>query len=391
MKLARGGITFPKGFYAIGKKAGIKARKKDLCVIYSDNLANAAGCFTTNTVKAPPVIVSIGKLKNGKAQAVVVNSGCANACTGKRGLKDAEKTVELTAKELGVEQENVVVASTGLIGSYLPMDKVKRALTGIQKQLGRSEFHSRSAADSIMTTDTKRKEIALNVNGIRFGAMAKGSGMIKPDMATMLCFITTDAVAPAKICGKALKVAVAKTFNMVSVDGDMSTNDAVVLLANGASGRALPEKKFRQAIEFICENMAKKIAADGEGATKIMEVNVINAKSEKSAKELALAVVDSSLVKSALFGEDPNWGRIMSSIGSTKESFDPNKVDIFFGKVAAVKKGVEAKSSKKNLERALTGKEIKITINLNNGTKQAKAWGCDLTYKYVEINADYHT
>ncbi len=391
MKIIKGGITFPKGFYAIGEKAGIKLRKKDLCVIYSKQEAIAAGCFTSNQVKAAPVIVSKEKLENGIAQAIVVNSGCANACTGKKGLKDSKKTVEIAAKELNLNEKNVLVASTGLIGSFLPMDKIKKALFGIKQKLGKGHFYSHSAAEAIMTTDAMEKEIAVKVNGISFGAMAKGAGMINPNMATMLCFISTDAIVSKKTCKKVLKEVVEKSFNMISVDGDMSTNDSVFLLANGASGKKISEKKLKQALELICLDMAKKIVSDGEGATKVIEAKVVNASSDKSAKVLALAIVNSPLVKTAVFGEDVNWGRVMATIGSTGNKFNSEKVDVFFGNIKVVGKGIEVKFDNEKLKKILTGNNVPITVKINNGKKQATAWGCDLTYKYVGINSAYHT
>ncbi|MFH1256646.1 MAG: bifunctional glutamate N-acetyltransferase/amino-acid acetyltransferase ArgJ [Candidatus Diapherotrites archaeon] len=390
MKLVRGGISFPKGFYAVGKKAGIKLRKKDLSVIYSESPANAAGCFTLNTVKAAPVIICMERLKKGKAQAIVANSGCANACTGKKGLDDAKKIAATAAKELKVDEQLVLVASTGLIGSFLPVGKIKRALHGIMRKLGKSNFFSHAAAEAIMTTDDERKELALRENGVRFGAMAKGAGMIMPNMATMFCFITTDAIASSKLCERALKKAVEKSFNRLSIDGDMSTNDSAILLANGASGKKLPDRKFFAAIEFICTEMAKKMAEDGEGATKMIEAEVLGVKTEKAAKAMALSIVNSALVKSAVFGEDPNWGRVLAAIGSTKEKFNPEKAGVFLNGIAVARKGVGVKFNKIRMEKALAGKKVKITVKLGEGRKKATAWGCDLTYEYVEINAAYH-
>lgn len=368
-----GGVTTPKGFLAAGIFCGIKkSKKKDLALISSEKIASAAGVFTKNTVKAAPVVLDMGLIKMGLAQNIIINSGNANCSTGALGLKNAQIMAEATGPL-------TLVASTGVIGVQLPIDVIKTGIKKLKNVLSKSG--GRSAAEAILTTDTFKKEIAvkIKINGrdIYIGAMAKGSGMIHPDMATMISVITTDANISPTALKKALSAAVQNSFNMISVDGDMSTNDCVFILANGMSGsKEIKEKSkefklFLQALDYICKYLAKEIVKDGEGATKIFEVNVIGAKNDAEAKILARAVTNSNLVRTAIYGSDPNWGRIMAALGSTGIKFDPDLVEVTMDN--------------------LKSKVVLIKINLNSGSFNAIAWGCDLTEGYIKINARYHT
>src|SRR3990167_4616302 len=326
MQLLKNSVCAPKGFKALGKHIGIKkSGSLDLAVIVSEVLSDAAAVYTSNKVKGAPLIVTKSHLKNGKAQAIVVNSGIANVCTGKKGLEDAGETAKLAARELGIKENDVVVASTGLIGAYLPMDKIRSGLKNIKSHLSTNS----EVAKAILTTDTVEKEIAVKVDNFTIGAIAKGSGMIHPNMATMLCFITTDAKMPSKKLSAMLKNSVNKSFNMISVDMDQSTSDMVVILANGMAGKA-DEKKFQKALDFACIELAKKIAKDGEGATKLIEINAKNAKTEEDAKKIAKSIINSNLRKCAIFGKDVNWGRIMCAIGNSGAKFNESFIDIYF-------------------------------------------------------------
>lgn len=398
-----GGVTAPKGFLAAGVHCGIKKYKKDLAVIYSEVLATAAGVFTTNKVKAAPVRITMENLSDGKAQAIVVNSGNANACTGERGLKDAREMAELVAQKLGLNPHDVVVASTGVIGISMPMDKVRQGIEQCCKSI--SVYGGADAATAIMTTDTFRKEMAvkLEIGGktVTIGGMTKGSGMIHPNMATMLCFITTDANIEAKALKKALKDATAKSFNMISVDGDTSTNDMAVVLANGLAGNQLitcgteDYELFYRGFETLCIELAKMMARDGEGATKFMEVQVKNAPDEISAIRAARAVTRSNLVKTAIFGEDANWGRIICAVGYSGIDFNPDLVDIYIsskaGEMILAENGIGLNFSEDKAKEILSEKEIKVIVDLKQGDGCATAWGCDLSYDYVKINGSYRT
>ncbi len=386
--LKRGGICSPAGFYSLGENIGIKKSKKDFCVIFTEKPANAAGVFTKNDVKGAPVIVSSRKIRSGKAQAIVVNSGIANVCTGRRGIRDAEETTRLVARELGVEERLVLVASTGLIGAFLPMGKIREGVKGIKKRLGRDSI---TAAEAIMTTDLLKKHVAVRVGKATIGAMAKGSGMINPNMATMLAFITTDADIPAPKLRQMLKASVDKSFNMVTVDNDTSTSDSVFMLANGFAKGKVDYGQFWKALDYVCLELAKMVAMDGEGATKLVEVAVKNAASEKQARLVAKTVVGSNLVKSAMFGNDPNWGRIVCAAGYSKASVKPEKMSVFIGSKKIVSRGIGTKFNEKEISGLLKKKLVKITIDLGSGKKSATAYGCDLTYDYVKINADYST
>ena len=387
MQLLKNNVCAPKGFKALGKAAGIKkSGNLDLAVIYSDKLADAAAVYTSNKVKGAPLIVTKKHLSNGKAQAIIVNSGIANVCTGKIGIKNAEDTAKIAAKELEINAVDVLVASTGLIGAYLPMDKIKSGLNGIKKALTANS----SAAKAIMTTDTIEKEIAVKIGNFTIGAIAKGSGMIHPNMATMLCFITTDAKISSKKLVKFLKNSVSKSFNMMSVDMDTSTSDMAIILANGLAGK-VDENKFQNALDYVCMELAKKIARDGEGATKLVEVEVKNAATKSDAQKLAKSIIASSLVKCAIFGNDPNWGRLMCAMGNSNAKFKENLVDIYFGGERMAGNGTASNFNLEKIRKLMDTGTLKITIDVRQGKESATAYGCDMTYDYVKINARYST
>lgn len=398
LKKINGSITAPKGFKASGMHCGIKkSGKKDIALIYSEVPANAAATFTSNKVKAAPILVSMDHIKSGKARAIIANSGCANACTGDDGLEDAQMMVKAAASALNVHSREVLVASTGTIGTRLPMKNILNAVRALSKKLSTSG--GIEAADAILTTDTRRKEIAVRLTAggsvITIGGIAKGSGMIAPNMATLFSFITTDANIPSFKLKMYLKEAVDRSFNMTVVDRDTSTNDCVFILANGMAKNKLllwkDEKDFKQALFFVCEYLAKEIARDGEGATKLIEVRVAGARSEKDAKLIARSVAGSDLVKSAIFGEDPNFGRIMAAVGYSGADIKQELVNVFIGNIQVVNGGRAVLFNQKNAAKYLKGREVLINIMLGQGTSIATAWGCDLTYDYVKINAKYHT
>ena len=386
MKPLAGSIGNVPGFTSLGKHIGIKKGKLDFAVIYSDVVCSAAAVYTKNRVKGAPLYVTMEHLKDGKAQAIVVNSGVANVCTGRKGVEDARRTAALAARELGIKKEDVLVASTGMIGAYLPMGKIKRGIAGIRGKLSKES----RAADAILTTDIVRKEACVRGGGFTVAGIAKGSGMIHPCLATMLAFICTDAdVAPLKLSAM-LKKAVADSFNMMTVDMDTSTSDMCIVLANGHAGE-VDGQKFQQALTHVCTALARKIARDGEGASKLLVVTVKNAADEKSAKKLAKAVVGSNLVKCAIYGNDPNWGRLLCAMGNSGAAFDERKVDVHFGKKAIVRGGVAAKTDREEIRRLMDKKELQITIGMNAGKAQATAYGCDMTEDYVRLNAHYST
>lgn len=399
-QVVKGGMTYPKGIKAAGVKCGIRFNKKDLALIYSEKVADAWGTFTTNKFKAAPLVVTEKNLSlsGGKLQAILINSGIANACTGERGLKDAWETVNYVSEGLKIDKEYVAVTSTGKIGEFLLMKKIEDGLKEAISKLSTSG--GTEAAEAILTTDTKKKEIAINfkLNGeeVRIGGMAKGSGMIHPNMATMLGFITSDISIKGELLQEALKQVVEKTFNMVSIDGDTSTNDMVLLMANGFAGNKLIDKKdvdyykFLSALQHVAEYLAKCIAKDGEGATKMIEVEAQNAVSFGNAKKVAKAVINSPLVKTAIFGKDPNWGRILAAVGYSGAEVIPDKVDLYL-KEKIVEDGQPLTFSRQKLHEYLeSSDEIKIIIDLKMGEVNATAWGCDLTYDYVKINTKYN-
>jgi glutamate N-acetyltransferase/amino-acid N-acetyltransferase len=398
-QIIKEGITYPIGIKAAGINCGIRLNRKDLALIYSDKLADAAAMYTTNKFKAAPLVVTEKNLSlsGGKLKAVLINSGIANACTGEKGLKDAWETVSYVSEGLNIKKEYVAVFSTGKIGEFLPLNKIK---TGVEKAISGLDYAGgEEAAEAILTTDTRKKEAAVNfvIEGkeVRIGGMAKGSGMINPHMATMLGLVSSDISISQELLKSALQQVVEKTFNMISVDGDTSTNDMVVLMANGlAENRMIKEKddnyyKFYQALYLVIEYLAKCIVKDGEGATKMIEVEVKNALSFAEAKKVAKAVINSPLVKTAIFGNDPNWGRILAAVGYSGAEVVADKVDLYL-KEKIVENGQPLKFSRQNIHEYLgSSKEIKIVIDLKMGEENATAWGCDLTYDYVKINTKY--
>lgn len=403
MKFINGGVCAAKGFSANGIHCGIRKNrtKKDLSLIFSSKIANVAAVYTTNLVKGAPLVVTKNHIENGKAQAIICNSGNANTCNA-NGVEIAEKTCELLAKELKIDSKDVVVASTGVIGQEMSLEPFEKGMNALVSGLG---DNSNAAEEGIMTTDTIAKSVAVafEIDGIecKIGGIAKGSGMIHPDMATMLVFITTDCAISNEMLSKALKSDIQSTFNMVSVDGDTSTNDMVVMLANGEAKNAeiTSEGKafdiFMKALNSVTIALCKMIAGDGEGATKLIECNVCGAKNEDIAKKVAKSVICSSLVKSAMFGADANWGRVLCAIGYSKCDVDVSKIDVEFvantGKILVCKNGSGVEFSEELAKQILLEKEVNIDINLNDGTSKATAWGCDLTYDYVKINGDYRT
>lgn len=383
----KNGLNKVKGIYSLGKSIGIKKGKKDLGIIFSEKICNAAAVYTKNKVKGASIYIDKNHLKNKEAQAIVVNSGIANVATGKKGIKDAEEICKLVAKELGIKKNNVIISSTGVIGYYLPMEQIKKGVIGIKNLLGKN---SDQFAQAIMTTDDYKKQIAVKVGKAVVAGVAKGAGMINPDMATMLAYIVTDAYTPKNKVYNMLKNAVDKSFNMISVDNDTSTSDTVVLMANGLAGK-INLAKLQEAIDFICIELAKMIAADGEGATKLIQADVYNAKTEEDAKIAAKAIIGSNLVKCAMFGNDPNWGRIICALGYSGANFNPEKIAVSLNNTIVFKNGKGIKFDFSKLKNSLKKKIIKVSADLNNGNKKATAYGCDMTYDYVELNSAYHT
>lgn len=402
-----GGITAPKGFLASGLNAGIKNQtKKDMAMVFSSTPCAAAGVFTTNLVKAAPVkwdkeIVTTSPY----VQAVVVNSGIANACTGAEGLGYCADTAAEAAAALNIPKTAVLVASTGVIGKQLPIDKIKSGVTALSKVLGSSREDAKLAAEAIMTTDTKSKEVActLELGGkqVTVAGMCKGSGMIHPNMCTMLCFVTTDVAISYELLQKALSEDVVDTFNMISVDGDTSTNDTVLVMANGQAENTPITKEgedyktFCEALHFIMLELSKKIAGDGEGCTCLFEATVIGAKDKNQARTIAKSVVCSSLTKAAVFGHDANWGRILCAMGYSGAQFDPEVVDIWLeskaGTIKIVENGIATDYSEETATKILSEEEVIAKMDIKEGNETATAFGCDLTYEYVKINGDYRS
>lgn len=394
------GVTFAKGFTAAGVKAGIKkSGNLDVAVIYTKTQAVVAGTFTQNKVAAAPVYVSKEVVATGTAHAIVANAGCANACTGQQGLDDAHKMAQIAADELGVNADDVIVGSTGVIGVSLPMDKLEAGIKDAVANL--SADGSGNAGRAIITTDTHSKsvtcEFELSGKTVRMGAIAKGSGMIRPNMATMLCYITTDIAIEQALLQKAVSGCVEKSFNMISVDGDMSTNDMVIVLANGEANNAkITEENadyqiFFDKLMMLCTELAKQIAADGEGASKFLTINVKGAKSFADAKTVGMAIANSPLVKTAFFGEDPNWGRVICAVGYSGADMVPEKTVVKFGGITIFANGTGATYDEKALAHVMKEKDIVIDIELNMGQEDATVWSCDLSYEYVKINGEYHT
>ena len=403
MKIISGGVCAAKGFTANGVHCGIRKNrtKKDLSLIFSEVKASAAAVYTTNLVKGAPLVVTKSHLSDGYAQAVICNSGNANTCNA-NGIEIAEEMSNLIASELNISSSDIVVASTGVIGQPLDITPIKNGIPSLVEGLGQN---GDAAAEGIMTTDTVPKEVAVSfeIDGVecKIGGIAKGSGMIHPNMATMLVFITTDCAISPEMLQKALSSDIADTFNMVSVDGDTSTNDMVCVLANGMAGNTEIDNNdekfetFMKALNTVTVHLCRMIAGDGEGATKLLECSVIGAKDKEIAKIVAKSVICSSLTKAAMFGADANWGRVLCAIGYSGADVDVNKIDVSFisnkGEIPVCKNGAGIDFSEEKAKEILLEKEITISVNLNDGECSSTAWGCDLTYEYVKINGDYRT
>ncbi|MTV49411.1 bifunctional glutamate N-acetyltransferase/amino-acid acetyltransferase ArgJ [Heliobacillus mobilis] len=398
--VVQGNVTSPAGFQGAGIAAGIKKPGiLDMALIVSEVPAAAAAVYTTNKVQAAPLQVTKEHIAAGPLKAVVVNAGNANACNGERGLVDARQMTVKTAEVLGIDAQAVAVASTGVIGQPMPMEKILAGIDSLGCAL--SPDGGEVASRAIMTTDlvpkTGKVEVVIGGKTVTIGGMAKGSGMIHPNMATMLAFYTTDAAIAPELLQKALTRSVQVSYNMISVDGDTSTNDMALILANGCAGAPSIDSEgadyeaFTAALTALSIELAKAIARDGEGATKLIEVRVEGAATEADAKKAAMAVVKSSLFKSAVFGNDANWGRVMCAIGYSGANFDPNKVDVYLGSVQTAKQGMALNFSEAEATEALKQKEVVVTVQLHDGDFSAAAWGCDLTYDYVKINADYRS
>lgn len=403
MQLINGGVCAATGFTAAGVHCGIRKNKlkKDLALIYSQTPAAAAAVYTTNLVKGAPLTVTKAHLANGVAQAVICNSGNANTCNT-NGVQIAEQMSQLAANALNILPQDVIVASTGVIGQPLNIAPIEQGIPALVNSLG---SHSTQAAEGIMTTDTKVKQVAVqfSVGGVtcKLGGIAKGSGMIHPNLATMLVFITTDCSISSEMLQKALSTDVAETFNMVSIDGDTSTNDMVAVLANGMAKNKTITKPgedyaaFMQALNTVTVHLCRLIAADGEGATKLLECKVFGAKTKQTAKAVAKSVVCSALTKAAMFGADANWGRVLCAIGYSGEPVDVTKIKVAFasqkGKITVCQNGTGVDFSEEKAKQILLQNEVEILVDLNSGSAEATAWGCDLTYDYVKINGDYRT
>ncbi len=402
IKEINGGITAPLGYQAAGISCGTKkSGNKDLALLYSEDSATSAAVFTKNHFKAAPVLLSIDKIKNKTMRAILINSGNANACTGEEGMNDAIKLVSLTAEKLNIDQQDVHISSTGIIGERLDMDKIKKGIGKITPLL--SKTGNSDAAEAIMTTDTFSKEISYSFDlpsdgtKVVIGGMAKGSGMIHPNMATMLGFITTDLSIKKELLQKALKEVVDISFNKISVDGDQSTNDSVFLMANARAGNNEIVKEdedyfaFLKVLKKVAVHLAKSIVYDGEGATRFITIKVSNAETIAEADFISRKIANSNLVKTACFGGDPNWGRIVAALGSCDIEFDKDKVTVSINNKKLFNKGVPSNIKKEDLAGLMDNKEISIVVDLLNGNENVEFWTSDLSYDYVKINAEYHT
>jgi glutamate N-acetyltransferase/amino-acid N-acetyltransferase len=400
MEIIKGGVVAAKGFKTATACCGIKkSGKQDLALLVSSFPCVCAGAFTVNRVRSGSVILSEERVKKGTAQAIIVNSGNANCCVGKKEIKDAESITGLVSGKTGLGAENILIASTGIIGRPLPVGRILKGIDGLVNSL--RDSIGTAFAKAIMTTDTVHKEIAvkIKINGkdIIIGGCAKGSGMICPNMATMLAFFTTDAAIEKTALKTAFKEAVRNSFNSITVDGDMSTNDSAFILANGAAKNKQIKKaaqdyiKFLAALKFVASELAKKIVLDGEGATRFIEVTVKGAKQQKDAETIARHIADSKLVKTMIAGGDPNWGRVAASAGSSGVKINKDKADIYFGKRLVMKNGAGMNVSEKPLLKMFGKKEIYVTVDLKSGRASSKIWTCDLTKRYIEINAEYET
>lgn len=407
MKVINGGVTAAKGFEAAGVEAGIKYKnRKDMALVYSQAPCKTAGTFTTNLVKAAPVLWDMDVVANSPyARAVVINSGIANAATGGPGRVLCEKTAKKVGDCLNIPAESVLVASTGVIGMQLPLDRIEKGVELLAEAKKEGLDAGTLAAEAIMTTDTVSKQVAVTFEAggktVTMGAMCKGSGMIHPNMCTMLGFITTDLAISKELLTKALKEDVQDTFNMISVDGDTSTNDTLIIMANGMAGN--PEiteenedyQRFKEALNYVNTTLAKKMAGDGEGATALFECQVVNADTKENARILAKSVICSSLSKAAIFGHDSNFGRFLCALGYSGAKFDPEKLDLYYqskaGKMIIFSNGVAADYSEEEATKILSEEEVTVYVDMHMGTASATAWGCDLSYEYVKINADYRS
>ena len=403
-KIIDGSVTAAKGFKASGIHCGIRKNKskRDLALIFCEKKCTAAAVYTTNLVQSSPITVTKKNLADGYAQAVICNSGNANTCNAD-GMEKAELMCKLAADKLGISADDIIVGSTGVIGQILPIEPIAEGMEQLVSEL--SADGSSNAAEAIMTTDTMAKEYAVETvidrKTVRIGGISKGSGMIHPNMATMLCFVTTDAAISPEMIKKAVKTAADKTFNMISIDGDTSTNDTLSVMASGLAGNTVITEEnddyytFLEALTAVCRGLSLMMAKDGEGATKLLVCKVSGAKTENDAKLAAKSVICSSLLKAAMFGADANWGRVLCAVGYSGGNIDVNKVDVSFsskaGKIDVCKNGAGIEFSEETAKTVLTEDEIDIIIELNDGSGEAEAYGCDLTYEYVKINGDYRT
>jgi len=406
MKIIEGGITAAKGYHAHGLHSGVKKRKKDLAVVVTEAPALYAGTFTTNVVKAAPVLWNMSIYqRQSLIEGMVISSGNANACTGEQGMLDNEAMAEALARKIDKNKEAILVGSTGVIGVPMPIDKIVTGIEVISEKLLPTLEAGHLAAEAIRTTDTFTKEIAVEIEiggeTVTIGGMAKGSGMIHPNMATMLAYVTTDVAISFKLLDQAVKESVADSYNMISVDGDTSTNDMYTVLANGlAKNKMLTEEHedyliFKKALDYVNKSLAKMIVEDGEGATKQIEVNIYGARSKKDAQTLAMSIITSNLVKTAFFGNDANWGRILCAMGYAGVKFDPGKVSLDYesevGLIHLMVKGIPEVFDEALALKIIQEKKVKVHIYLEEGTSSGTGWGCDLSYDYVKINGEYRT
>jgi glutamate N-acetyltransferase / amino-acid N-acetyltransferase len=396
-RIVEGGVTAPQGYLASGVSAGIKKKGLDLAVLFSSQPASSAGVFTLNRILAAPVVLSKENLNasRGRSRAVLINSGCANACTGERGMQDAILSAQCLASHLNVDPARILIASTGVIGAFLPVPKLLKGISAAVSAL--NSQGGTAAARAIMTTDTKEKCIAIEgrIGGkiVRIGGMAKGSGMIHPQMATMIAVICTDVKISPKELSRHLRRVNDRTFNCLTVDGDTSTNDTVFVMANGASEAVVMDSKsssfFEKGLEIVCEYLAKSIAEDGEGATKLVEVQVRGANDFETARKVAKTIANSSLVKTAIYGEELNWGRILCAVGYSGIPFDPERITLSLNGIPIFRNGSPVSSTRARAEKAMKAHEIQIEVDLAGGRSSARVWTCDLSHDYVNINASY--
>lgn len=404
--ITTGSVVAPRGFQAGTTYCGIKTVKDslDLGVIFSEYPSTGAALFTTNQIYAAPVKLNRKIVQKGRTRAIVINSGNANACTGEQGDKDAEEMVRLTAECLKISEDEILVASTGIIGRPLPMDKVRAGIQAATASMGNTPAHGNAMARAIMTTDTRQKDIAVRLKiqnkDVILGGITKGAGMIAPNLATMLCFITTDVSMPASLLDECLRKSVESSFNRITIDGHTSTNDTIAIIANGASGVNIPSNKsadqlplqiFQQGLDYVTSYLAKAIVKDGEGATKFIQIDVIGARSRGDAARIARSIADSPLVKTAINGEDPNWGRIVSAAGYAGVELDESKTNLFINDILIFAKGMPTQCDLTTLSMSMKSTDIQIRLELGLGDYSDTVWTCDLSHEYVTINAEYHT